>query len=478
MHTMRLRAGITAALAAATMAGLAIPAAAGTAPPAARHLAPAPVLPLMGQQAQAMTATPARAATAAPAPVTRPLTPSQCEQEIGTPCYTGALLRSIYGLSSRNQGAGAKVALIMPFTDKAMRGDLSVFARANGLPQPDLHVYRVGNAPVADPGNPAQAAAEVEAELDAQMIDAIAPRAEIDYYELPTDFSTSPAALSEWISALDGLRGSGTDAVNLSLGWAEQAYAQQAGSTAAGSKLIRQQAEEIGAAVRSGITVVTATGDTGSAGVDLTGDGLYTTPAVLFPASSPVVVGVSGTEVYASDQGHRTQPDVAWSDPSGDGEYGATGGGLSTVFGRPSYQDPYAPVTGGHRGVGDVSMDGASQTPVWFYTSEYNAFSGVEALGWQYIAGTSASAPMFTGIAALAAAEARHPLGNVHAALYAMARHPAASGIQPVTSGCNGDYGVPGVCATDADWSMPDGIGTVGLGDLFTRTLAARASRR
>jgi subtilase family serine protease len=264
------------------------------------------------------------------------------------------------------------------------------------------------------------------------------------------------------------------DAVSLSLGFAEGNYAEENGSTAAGDAVIRKQAATINAAIRAGITLTVATGDTGSAGVNLAGTGLYSEPAVLFPASDPLVIGASGTEVYASDAGNRTRPDEVWADG---GDNAATGGGLSQVFGRPGYQRPYAALTGNHRGVGDVAMDAATETPVWMYTSEYNLFPN-QATGWELIAGTSASAPEFTGIVADAAAIAGHPLGDIHPALYAMALNPAASGIQPVTSGCNTDYGVPGYCASTRPWSLPDGIGTVGNGARFVAALAAAASRR
>jgi subtilase family serine protease len=182
-----------------------------------------------------------------------------------------------------------------------------------------------------------------------------------------------------------------------------------------------------------------------------------------------MVDGASGTEVHADDSGTRTAPDTVWANG---GDNGATGGGLSQVFARPGYQKLYSTATG--RGVGDVAMDAATESPVWFYTSRYNAFSN-EALGWQLIAGTSAAAPEFTGLITDAAAIARHPLGDIHDDLYTMALHPAANGLEPVVSGCNGDYGVEGYCATSAPWSFPDGIGTVGNGARFVTALARAA---
>jgi subtilase family serine protease len=122
-------------------------------------------------------------------------------------------------------------------------------------------------------------------------------------------------------------------------------------------------------------------------------------------------------------------------------------------------------------------MIGASETSVWMYTSRYNVFSN-QANGWEEVAGTSVSSPLFTGVVTDAAALAGHPLGNVNPALYAMARHPNANGIEAVTSGCNTDAGIQGYCASPGSWSLPDGVGTVGNAARFVPALAAAASRR
>jgi subtilase family serine protease len=120
-------------------------------------------------------------------------------------------------------------------------------------------------------------------------------------------------------------------------------------------------------------------------------------------------------------------------------------------------------------------MDGSTASPVNMYSSKYDDFDPTD-LGWLQVAGTSASSPLFTGIVGLASEVAGHPLGAINPALYAMARNPAANGIEPVTTGCNTDYGIPGYCASDAPYSLPDGIGTVGNAARFVPALALAAS--
>lgn len=438
---------------------------------------PAGVLPPLGQVGTApVRAVQASAADASPTPVTAPLTPSACQAAYGTPCYSAGLLREIYGLSGmRNEGQGATVALIMPYNNPVLRHDLDTYASQNGLPVPDLQVTTVGHPVTASTSNFDQTIASQEGELDAEMILAMAPKVRLDYIETQTDFSLSPSGFSYAASLLKQLPTlrPAVDAVSFSLGSSEENYAEQAGSTAAGNAVIRQQAAGIGSAVGAGITVMASTGDTGPASSNLAGTAVYSQPAVYFPASAPQVTGVSATQVHADDAGVRTEPDSVWSN---DGDGGATGGGLSAVFTRPSYQDPYATLTGSHRGVGDVAMDGASDTPVWMYTSRYNIFSD-QATGWVRVAGTSASSPLFTGLVALASAQAGHPLGDINPALYAMAQHGAADGIGAVTSGCNTDDGIQGYCASSGPWSLPDGIGTVDDAARFVPALAAAASR-
>jgi subtilase family serine protease len=412
------------------------------------------------------------AANDAPVPIESPLTPSQCEAAIHVLCYDGRVLRAVYGQKAWDEGRGATIALAMPYNNPVAGADLDVYATEAGLPKPNLHIYNVGRPVTANPNNPVQTGAMVEEELDLEMLDAFAPLARIDLIQTAVDFSQNPDDFTYYVDVLRGFAAHHrVDVASLSLGWAEENYAEQAGSATAGNAVIRGQAAILNQVIRDGVTFTVATGDTGSAGVDLAGTGVYTTPGVLFPASDPAVIGASGTLVTANDAGERTRADVVWSNG---GDNGATGGGLSQVFRRPAYQSAYAAITGNHRGVGDAGMDAATESPVWVYTSRYNAF-GNEPLGWQLIAGTSAAAPELTGLIADAAAVAGHPLGDIHAALYKMALQPVANGILPVVSGCNSDFGIAGYCAASGPYSLPDGIGTVANGARFVRALALAA---
>ena len=415
--------------------------------------------------------------TEAPAYYTVPPAPSQCEAATGLPCYNADVLRKIYGLDGlRDEGQGTSVALILPYHNPVLRHDLDTYAHQAGLPKPNLDIITVGHPATASTGNGEQTISQMEGELDAEMIDTIAPKTRIVYVQTQQDPALTPQSFASALHVLGMLTKltPRVDAASFSYGYYEPNYAEAAGSKAAGDAMMHQQAALINAAVRDGITVLNATGDTGSAIPNLAGTAILPDPGVTFMGDDPLVTGVSATKVTAGDNGVRTSPDTVWSN---DGDNGATGGGQSALFARPPYQDPYAPITGNHRGVGDVAMDGATASPVVMYSSKYNYFNPAQ-LGYLEVGGTSASSPMFAGMVALAAAMAGHPLGNINPALYSMARHGSPTGIERVTSGCNGDYGVRGYCASTGPWSIPDGNGTVEDAAQFVPALAAAASRR
>jgi len=167
----------------------------------------------------------------------------------------------------------------------------------------------------------------------------------------------------------------------------------------------------------------------------------------------------------------NTFTSVAWNDTYnrhlGDGTVPyASGGGLSVLFTRPSYQDGVKNVVGGARGVPDVSMSGSCSAPVFTYQSF--AQEGTPA-GWYPECGTSEATPEFAGIVALADQVAGHALGLINPTLYKLSEQKAP-GIVPVTSGNNTVTFVQGTPAKTytikgfkarAVYSLVDGVGTV-----------------
>jgi subtilase family serine protease len=155
------------------------------------------------------------------------------------------------------------------------------------------------------------------------------------------------------------------------------------------------------------VTVVTASGDSGAIAT------FFGPPVqVSMPTSDPLVLGVGGTILDATPAG-KYLGEMAWNDNTE-----ASGGGYSTLFPRPAYQDGLARARA-TRGVPDVSAnaDGSTAMALAFVA---HGHAELRASG-----GTSSSAPLWGGVIALADQQAGRHLGFVNPALYAIARGPA-----------------------------------------------------
>jgi kumamolisin len=155
-------------------------------------------------------------------------------------------------------------------------------------------------------------------------------------------------------------------------------------------------------AKRLNVTVLFAAGD------ELATGGLNDGNAhVWFPASSPYALSCGGTQP-ASGGGAGANEEIVWNN-GGSG----TGGGISDVFPVPAYQTGLAlppSVNDGasRRGVPDVAA-AAAGTPG--YRIVLNGAVVIKD-------GTSAVAPLWAGLIAIANAGRDRPLGFVNSALY------------------------------------------------------------
>src|SRR6202035_4106647 len=176
------------------------------------------------------------------------------------------------------------------------------------------------------------------------------------------------------------------------------------------------------------VTVIAASGDEG-----VIGNGSSTpVKEVILPASDPLVLGVGGTSLTANPVTGAYISETAWNTPGLPPQPGASGGGFSHVFARPAYQDG-VPGAGATRGVPDVAADGSGVTGM---ALAFSAPGGsYELIG---AGGTSAGAPFWTGLIALADQEAGHPLGFVNPAIYRIARSPLyRKAFHDITTGNN-----------------------------------------
>jgi kumamolisin len=207
----------------------------------------------------------------------------------------------------------------------------------------------------------------------------------------------------------------------------------------ASDRVLQADLNSINNVLAAGVTFFAASGDSGSVDCPDTHPGVKT---VDVPAALPNVVSVGGTSVQTGPSG-TTQ--TVWNN----GAFGgATGGGYSSLFARPTYQD--ATLANANRGVPDIAMDGDPSTGLAQYDSTPGGCGG--SCAGSPVGGTSLSAPLAAASLAsvLASRGATIGKGDIHQLLYDAS---SANWITDVTSGNNGGYGAgPG-------WDATTGLG-------------------
>ncbi len=361
----------------------------------------------------------------------QPPTTHQCIVQAGIPCYSPAQYEKAYDMNRLYAqgltGAGKTIVLVDSFGSPTIAADLHTFDQGFGLPDPKLTVIQPdGPVPTWSPTG-AQPGWGFETSLDVEYAHAMAPGANILLVETPVAETEGIVGIPQLVEAenyvVDHHLG---DVISQSWGATEQTFPSP------GSILEQRSAYKNAAAHH--ITVLASSGDSGAANYEFNGADYYPFPAVSWPASDPLVTGVGGTQLHLDEQGNRTAPDNVWNDE----ELGlfntpaAGSGGLSSVFGRPDYQNSVASVVGSHRGVPDVSLsaavDGAATIYISYPWADHPA-------GWYLVGGTSEASPLFSGVVAVADQAAGHDLGLLNPALYRLGS--GAPGLPDITIGNN-----------------------------------------
>jgi len=387
-------------------------------------------------------------------------------------CITPEQVETAYNLAPLYKhgitGKGETIVIVDSFGSPTIKKDLAVFDRQFKLPAPPSFkiITPAGKIPKWNADDSDMTGWGGETTLDVEYAHTIAPGANILLVETPVSETEGVTGFPQIVEAenyvlkhhLGGVISqsfSATEQTFTGLGQINRYHLRSAYIHAAKEK--------------DGPTVLAASGDSGVADVELNGVTYYTRPVTSWPDSDPLVTGVGATELVAGKG--NTYTSVAWNDTYnphlGHGTVpDATGGGLSVLFSRPSYQDGVKNVVGSVRGVPDVSMNGACSSPVFTYQSfpQENTLAG-----WYPSCGTSEATPEFAGIVALADQVAGHPLGLINPALYRLSAEKAP-GIVPVTSGNNTVTFIQGKPAktytlrgfkAQAVYSLVDGVGTV-----------------
>jgi subtilase family serine protease len=420
----------------------------------------------------------------------QPGTQAQCEAIFTAPCYGPDQLQTAYNeqplFNAGITGAGQTIVIVDSFGSPTIKADLAVFDAQYNLPAPpSLKIIQpAGQVPAYDPTD---ANGDVgwagETTLDVEWAHSMAPGANILLVETPVAETEGTAGMPQIVKAENYVINHHLgQVISQSFGATEQTFPSAASIQGLRSAYFN--------AARNHVTVLAATGDAGATDdSNAAGTLLYTHRAIDWPSSDPLVTAVGGTQLALLTTGQRTQADVVWNDSTNyalndafSGTPGptalATGGGVSTVFARPSFQNSVAGAVGSHRGVPDISMSGACSGLV----NTYDSFGG-EPAGWYVDCGTSEATPLFAGIVALADQLAGHSLGLINPAIYQMAA-AGEPGIVDIRAGSNSiSFSSGGKARTVRGFTAGPGYDLVcGVGTIdaayFVPELARQADRR
>jgi kumamolisin len=352
----------------------------------------------------------------------------------GNVSYTPVQVAQMYEFPSKASAAGQTIALL-ELGGGYREADITAYFQSLGLPAPSVTSVSVDKGKNS-PGNASGADGEVM--LDIEVSAAVAAGAKIVVYFAP---NTDQGFIDAITTAVHDSTNK-PSVLSISWGGPESSWTQQA---------VTALDQACQAAASLGVTITVACGDDGS--TDGVSDG---SNQVDFPASSPHVLACGGTKLVAN--GSTISSETVWNELSLN--EGATGGGVSTLFVRPSWQSASnvpAPTTStGGRGVPDVAGDADPSTG---YTVRVDGETTT-------IGGTSAVAPLWAGLIALANAANGRDAGFVNQPLYSAAPAP----FRDITSGNNGAF------TAGPGWDACSGLGSP-IGNAVIAALAADAAK-
>jgi subtilase family serine protease len=283
----------------------------------------------------------------------------------GSSGYTPSQISQAYGFNKisfangtiKGDGSGQTIAIVSAFDDPNIAHDLAAFDMQFSLPTASLSVVnQIGGTvlPMADPsGN-----WEQEDALDVEWAHAMAPGASLVLVEASSDSMSDLITAARTAAALPGVS-------VVSMSWGDAEFANEVNydgffTTPAG---------------HTPVTFVASSGDSGA--------------PPIYPATSRNVLAVGGTTLTLDSQGNYMS-ETAWS---------GSGGGISAYEAQPSYQKTLVNQSTTMRTSPDVAYDANSATGFAVYDS-YQTATG--AGSWIDIAGTSAGAPQWAALIAIA----------------------------------------------------------------------------
>ncbi len=306
--------------------------------------------------------------------------------------YAPGQIRTAYQVNSlpdQYQGAGETIAIVDAYNDPNIVSDLATADAYASIPAPPSFTIINENG-ATSPLPAGNTGWGVEISLDVEWAHSIAPAANLLLVE------ASSSSLADLLKAVD-TAASYTGVAVVSMSWGSSEFSSESSydsnfTTPAG---------------HSGVTFVASSGDSGG--------------VVEWPAASPNVLSVGGTTLSLNSN-NTWKSETAWN---------GSGGGVSRYEPSPSYQSGmgYA-----RRTTPDVSYDANPNTGFYIYDSY--GYDGVIGVG-----GTSAGAPQWAALVAIADEMAGHNLdgpSQTLPAIYNTAQTAYSSNFHDITSGTAG----------------------------------------
>lgn len=331
--------------------------------------------------------------------------------------YTPVQVGQFYGFPASATATNQTIALI-ELGGGFRQADITAYFKSLGQKTPKVVAVSVSGAKNS-PGDANGADGEVM--LDIEVAAAVAPGAKIVVYFAP---NTDQGFIDAIATAVHDTTNK-PSVISISWGAAEANWTAQA---------MNALDAACQSAAALGVTITVASGDNGSSD-GVSGGGNH----VDFPASSPHVLACGGTTLQGSNG--TIASETVWNDQNG----GATGGGVSGVFALPTWQSskevPKPTASTGGRGVPDVAGNADPNTG---YTIRVDGQTMV-------IGGTSAVAPLWAGLIALANQQNGKSAGFINPVIYPS---KAKAAFRDITQGNNGAF------AADPGWDACTGLGS------------------
>lgn len=326
--------------------------------------------------------------------------------------YDPAQLRAAYGASATGlSGAGATVAITDAFAAPTILQDANEYATRHGFPPFASGQFEQRNSrtfthiPLCG-GNGWFG----EETLDVEAVHSMAYGANVIYYGAQSCLDTDLLAALNRV--LDDNRAS-----IVTNSWGEPDEGETSGTINAYTQTFEQGAMQ-------GVSFLFSSGDSGD---EVQNTGINQSDS---PASNPLVTAVGGTTTAIGPSGQ-----LEWQTGWGTRKYilqnhnwvlqlpfqYGSGGGYSSLFNRPHYQEGVVDSAMAGRAVPDVAMDGDPTTGM--LVGETQIFPNGAHYGEFRLGGTSLSSPLFAGETALATQAAGGTrLGFLNPAIYDLAR--------------------------------------------------------